>query len=166
LEGVIAFIESAYVWVTIFIMVVALFGLVIPVFPGGVIIWIAALVFGIIEGFEGSGGWIFALITLLMVASALADNVMMGKKAKDAGASWKGIGVALVSALIGSILLTPIVGLLLAPIGLYIYEYRRLGDKEKAKDITKGLALGCGWAFVIRFGLGILKIIAFLFWAF
>ena len=37
------------------VMVISLFGLLIPVYPGLTVIWAAALVFGILVGFESAG---------------------------------------------------------------------------------------------------------------
>ena len=153
-------------WVILGIMVLALFGLVVPIFPGGVVIWLAALVYGVFAGFDAPGGVLFGIMTLLMVASTAADNFLMGAKAIEAGASWRGIGAALLAGLIGGLFLTPIMGLVLAAAALYFTEYLRLGDRDKAIEITKGLMIGCGWAFVVRFGLGVVKIILWAFWAF
>ncbi|PJH74813.1 MAG: hypothetical protein CO064_09985, partial [Anaerolineae bacterium CG_4_9_14_0_8_um_filter_58_9] len=60
---------------TLTFMLFGLFGLVIPIMPGLVIIWVAALGYGIAAGF-GALGWImFAIITLLMIAGSFIDNV-------------------------------------------------------------------------------------------
>ena len=83
------FFGVAFPWFILVGMILGLFGLVIPVFPGGTIIWAGALIYGLVEGFEG-GGWYFGFITALMIASVSADNLFMGGKAKEAGASWRG----------------------------------------------------------------------------
>ena len=160
---------------SLIVMLIGLFGLVMPIFPGGVVIWLAALAYGVLSPghFDGPGKTVFAVITVLMLLSAAADNVMMGAKAKEAGASWRGIILALASGVVFSLLFTPIVGLIVAPLALYFTEYQRLVKLEKpaeearseAKLITKGLVVGCGWAFFIRFGLGILKIGLWSYWA-
>lgn len=154
-------------FVTIMVMLIGLFGLVIPIFPGGLIIWAAALIYGIIEGFGAVGGWMFAIITILAFASAAADNVLMGAKAREAGASWRGIGLGLVAGIVSSFFITPILGMLgVTPLVLFLHENYRLQNKEEALAITKGLMFGFGWAFLARFGLGIIKIILWVIWAF
>lgn len=146
------------------VMIFGLFGLVIPIFPGGVIIWLAALGYGLFSGFGETGGWVFAVITVLMFISAAADNVLMGAKARIEGASWRGIIVGLSSGIIGTIAFPPFGGLIAAPLGLYLTEYIRLGESDTAWLVTRGLLVGCGWAFVVRFGLGVVMIGLWVIW--
>ncbi len=86
------------------VMVIMLVGMIIvPILPGLALIWVGALVFGLIDGF-GVLGWImFALITVLMVGGSILDNVLMGTKAHKEGAPWWVILLALVAAIIGNI---------------------------------------------------------------
>ncbi len=148
------------------VMLVGLFGLVIPIFPGGVVIWLAALVYGLFVGFDLAGGILFALITLLMIAIGLADNFLMGKKARDAGASWRAIILGLSAGILGTLIFPPLGGIIAAPLTLYVVEYIRLGEANKAFTITKGLILGWGWSFVVRFGLGLVMIGLWGIWVF
>ncbi|MEK6220866.1 MAG: DUF456 domain-containing protein [Chloroflexota bacterium] len=160
---------------TLVVMLIGLFGLLMPIFPGGLVIWLASLIYGVLhpEHFGETGGVIFVIITILAILSALADNLLMGAKAKESGASWRGILLALAAGLIFSILFTPIIGLIMTPLTLYLSEYQRLqkldksveAAREEAKIITKGLMIGCGWAFVVRFGLGAAKIALWARWA-
>lgn len=160
------FLGLAFPYAILAVMLVGLFGLVVPIFPGGVVIWAAALVYGLVMGFEGSGIWFFAFITLLMFASTSADNILMGAKALDEGASWRGIIIGLAAGFVTSLFFTPLAGLIAAPFSLYVTEYFRLKDSEKAFQITRGLMIGCGWAFIVRFVLGALKIGLYAWWAF
>ena len=168
MEAFLASISAIFPWLILVFMLLSLFSLVVPVFPGGVVIWLLALIYGWLspEHFSNGGTWIFVLITILMLASAAADNILMGTKAKEAGASWRGIIIALVAGAVGAIVLTPIGGLVLAALSLYLVEYIRLRDSDQALTITKGLMMGCGWSFIVRFGLGIGKIILWAIWAF
>lgn len=149
---------------TLLIMLVGLFGLVVPIFPGGVVIWLAALGYGAATGFSTGGIVIFVVITLLMIASALADNIFMGAGARKSGASWWSIIAALAAGAIFTFIAPPFGGLLAAPVVLYAAEYMRKRDWEQALAITRGMVLGCGWAFVVRFGLGIVKIGLWALW--
>ncbi len=152
----------AWLWtaldVTILVfMLVSQLGLVMPVFPGLVVIWGLALVHALATGFQIGWGWL-ALLTVLMVIGSLADNVLMGAKARQDGASWVSIGMALLGGLVASFFLTPLVGLLAAPLTLYLAEYARRRDAAAAWKVTKALMIGWGWAFVVRFGLGLMMI--------
>jgi uncharacterized protein YqgC (DUF456 family) len=160
------FLGVAFPWVILTIMFFGWFGLVVPIFPGNVVIWGAALTYGLVTDFNSPGLWLFVFITILMFVGVAADNLFMGAKAREAGASWLGIIVALVAGIITSIFFTPLAGLVVAPLTLYITEYIRLKDAEQAIHVTRGMMLGCGWAFVVRLGLGAFQIGLFAFWAF
>ena len=150
---------------TLTFMLFGLFGLIIPIMPGLVIIWVAALGYGIAAGF-GTLGWImFAIITLLMIAGSFIDNVLMGTQARQSGASWVSIAAALVFGLAGNFVLPVIGGLIAALLALFIAEWiRRKNWRESLKSVG-GMAWGCGWAFMIRFIMGVVMIGLWLVWA-
>lgn len=166
-EGFAEAIGIAFPWFLLAIMLLGLGGLVVPIFPGNTVIWAAALAFGLVRGFDGRGLWFFIPMTLLTIAAMAADNIMMGAKAKQAGAAWSSIGIALLAALVSSVVLTPFAGLIAAPLTLFLAEYvRNKQDARLAWVITRGLMIGCGWAFIVRFSLGTLTILLFAWWAF
>ncbi len=89
--------------------VMALGMIVIPILPGLVIIWVAALAYGLAAGF-GVLGWVmFAIITVLMLVGSILDNVLMGTSAHQKGAPWWVILVAMVAAIAGNFIV-PIIG--------------------------------------------------------
>ncbi len=57
---------------TLFVLLVGLFGLIVPVFPGLTIMWLAAVVYALIQNARGlMNGWdwfLLFLITVLMIA--------------------------------------------------------------------------------------------------
>ncbi len=149
--------------ITVFVMLFGLFGLIVPIFPGLVIIWLAALGFGLINGFTTTGWILFTIITLLMVIGNTIDGLLMGAKALEHGADKKAIFWTLVVAVVVSLVLSPIGGLIAAPLTLFWLERGNGHSKEKAWQITRGMLIGWGWAFFARFGIGILMIAL---WAF
>lgn len=159
-------LETSITVITGLTMFVGLVGLIVPIFPGNVVIWVAALIYGISTGFETLGWWMFGLITLLMLAAVSADNILMGAKARASGASWLSIILALLSGVIGTIVFPPIGGLVAAPLILFAAEYVRLRDHTKALQTIRGLLIGWGLAFVVRFALGVFMIGFWAIWAF
>lgn len=145
-------------------MLVGLFGLVIPIFPGNVVMWVAALIYGLIFGFGTEGVILFILITLLTIAAMLGDNVLMGAKARQKGASWLSIFLALFAGVIFTLILPPLGGIIAAPLVLFGAEYFRLNDHREALDVMRGLLVGWGWAFVLRFGIGLVVLVLWLVW--
>jgi len=156
----------AFKFILLAFMLVGLLGLVIPILPGLTIIWVAALAYGLVMGFNLTSGILFGVMTVLMLFGSVIDNIFMGASAKQTGASWLAIGVALAAGVIGSLILPPFGGLVLALIGLFVVEIIRLRDWRKAADSTKSMAMGCGWSVIVRFGIGVLMIGLWLVWAF
>lgn len=147
-------------------MLFGLLGLIIPIFPGNVVMWVAALIYGLIFGFGRVGGIMFAIISLLMLAATLADNVLMGTKAREKGAAWLSILLALAAGVVFTFIFPPIGGIIAAPLVLFLMEYQRLKDSTEATKVVKALLTGWGLAFVVRFGLGIVMIILWGIWAY
>ena len=148
-------LETTLHILTFLTMLFGLFGLIIPIFPGNVVMWLAALVYGLAFGFGKLGGIMFAIITLLMLIAVAADNVLMGAKAREKGADWGSIILALIAGIIGTMIFPPIGGLIAAPLVLYLAELQRQRDADEAKKVVKALLTGWGLAFVVRFGLGV-----------
>jgi uncharacterized protein YqgC (DUF456 family) len=145
-------------------MLVGLFGLVIPIFPGNAVMWVAALIYGLVFGFGTKGVIIFILLTVLTIIAALADNVLMGAKARDKGAAWLSIFLALGAGVLFTIIFPPIGGLIAAPLVLFASEYLRLKDLDQAVEVMRALLAGWGWSFLVRFGIGLVMMILWIIW--
>jgi uncharacterized protein YqgC (DUF456 family) len=158
-------IEQVARGIAIVMMAVGL--LVIPILPGLVIIWVAALGYGIAAGFGALGWSMFTLISLLMVGGSVLDNVLMGAKAHKEGAPWWVVLIALVSAILGNFIIPiPIIGgILAALLVLFLIEWLRLKDARKALSSMRGMLVGCGWAVVFRVIIGLVMIGLWLIWA-
>lgn len=146
------------------VMLLGLFSLFVLIVPGLVIIWIAALIYGIITGFNWISGIILFFITVLMIVGNMLDNIFIGAGAKSQGASWWAIGGALVAGIAGSIFWPPFGGLLAALVGLFLVELIRLRNFKTAYTSTRGMLLGCGWALVTRFAVGGIMILWWVVW--
>lgn len=158
-------IEQAARGIALVMMIMGM--LVIPILPGLVIIWVTALGYGIAAGF-GMLGWImFALITVLMVAGSILDNVLMGAQAHKEGAPWWVVLIALASAIVGTFVIPiPIIGgILAALLVLFLIEWLRLKNARKALASMRGMLIGCGWAAVFRVIIGLVMIGLWLIWA-
>ncbi len=146
------------------IMLVGLFGLVIPVFPGTVVMWLAALGYGVVAGFGTLGIVLFVFITLLMLTGTVVDNLFMGAGARKGGASWSTVGIALLAGVLGTIFFPPLGGLIAAPLAVLLLESYRTGSLEKGWQALRGLAMGWGMSFVVRFGIGVVILLLWWLW--
>lgn len=144
---------------TLFVLLVGLLGLIVPVFPGLTIMWFATLIYAVIQRAAGlMTGWdwfLFAAITVLMIFGNIIDNVIITYKMRDRFVPWSSIIWAFAAGLIASLFLTPIVGLIAAPLGLFMAEVSRLKDRDQAIQSTKAYMIGWGWAFGARFLIGL-----------
>lgn len=146
------------------VMLFGLFSLVMPIMPGLAIIWAAILVYALVTGLTWVSGILFAVITILMLAGGLVDNLFMGAGARMSGASWLSIAVALVAGVIGSILWPPFGGILLALAGIFLVEIIRVRKLRLAWESTRNMAFGCGASVFARFGFGVVMIGLWVLW--
>jgi len=149
---------------TYLVMAVGLFGMVLPIYPGVVIIWAAALIHGLATRFAYLEIWVLVVITILMISGTLVDNLLMGGKARQAGASWLSIAAALLAGLIGTFAFPPFGGIIAAPTLLFLLEYARLRDSQAAWVVTRGLITGWGLTFIARIAIGLAMIITWVTW--
>ncbi len=157
-------LEPAFIWIIQIVILIGLVGLVIPIFPGLVLIWLATLGYGIAKGFSTSGWILFALISLLMLMGSVVDNILMGVGARKGGASWLTVAIALGVGLLGTIVFPPLGGLIAAPLAIFGLELWRQRHWKKAGKAVGGLAIGWGMTFLVRFGIGVLMMICWWVW--
>ena len=154
---------------TLFVLIVGLLGLVIPVFPGLIVMWLATLIYALIENSLGRMAWIdwmlFAFITLLMLGGSVIDNIIIANKMRGHSIPWSSIGLSYLAGILASLFLTPLVGILAAPLALFGTEYLRLRDRKLAFVSARTYMIAWGWSFLAVFGVGVLMLIFWLLWA-
>lgn len=150
--------------VTALVMIGGVFSLFLFVIPGLSIIWLAALAYGLLAGFDLASTILFLIITLLMAFGNIVDQLFMGAKAKQSGASWKSVIFSMLAAFIGSLIFPPFGGIIAALAVLFVFEYLRLRDLHKASDSTGKMAIGCATAAVARFFIGLVMIGLWVVW--
>src|SRR5271169_404211 len=99
-----AFGQAALLVTVLAVMVFGLLSLLTTIIPGLAIIWLAALAYGLLRGFNINGYILFGIITLIFIGGSVADNIFMGSTARQGGASWLSIAVALIGGLAGSLI--------------------------------------------------------------
>jgi len=104
-------------------------------------------------------------MTILMIVGNVLDGVLMGAKALEHGAAKSSLVFALIAGIAASLIFSPIGGLIAAPVALYFSEKNQGHTKEEAIAITKGLMIGWGWAFALRFVIGLMMIGLWVIWA-
>ena len=154
---------------TLLALIVGLLGLIVPVFPGLVIMWLGTLVYAIIQSAAGNmTGWkwfLFGVITVLMITGSIVDNIIIARKMRDKYIPWSSILWAFAAGIVASLFFTPLIGLVAAPVGLFLAESSRLKNRDAAIDSTKAYMIGWGWAFGARFLIGLVMIGFWMIWA-
>jgi uncharacterized protein YqgC (DUF456 family) len=148
------------------VMLVGLVGVLIPVLPDVLLIWGAALGYGLVMGLEGQGVWFFGAITLLGVAALASDVWVSGISAKKSGASIWAVLTGFTVGAAGFFLLGPIgavIGLLL---GIFLFQLIRLREVREAVRTVLGTGLGCGASFVVKYLLALGMFVTWLLWVF
>ncbi len=158
------FLNLSILWLATFFMLLGLVALVVPVLPGLIIMWLAALGYGLASGFSTLGIVVFVVISILVIGGSLVDNLLMGVGAKQGGASWWTILVALLAGLLGTLFLPPFGGFVLAPLAVLLLEYLRLRNLKEAWRSLRGLATGWGAAYFVRILIGLVVIGLWALW--
>ena len=155
--------------ITLFFMLVGLVGLIVPVFPGLTVMWLATLVYALIQWAGGLMTWVdwllFALVTLLMVGGNIADNIIIAAKMRGHEIPWKTILLCYLVGIVVSLFFTPLVGLLASPLALVGLEYLRFRDWKQARESARVFLIGWGASFAVRLGIGLLMILFWMLWA-
>ena len=146
-------------------MAVGLLGLIVPIFPGITVIWLTHLGYGLVTHFSTLGWVLFGVNTVLMVVGVTIDNILMNAKAHKEGAAWSTLALAMLAGILGTVVFPPIGGILAAPLIVLLLEYLRQRDIHKALRTLRGLLIGWGASFVVRFFIGLVMIAIWLVWA-
>jgi uncharacterized protein YqgC (DUF456 family) len=145
-------------------MLVGLAGIILPVLPDVILIWGAALLYGLLVGWGKYGALLFAGISVLGLIGLLADAWVSGLGARRGGASfWSSLG-GLVSGVIGLFVAGPlglIAGMLL---GIFVIEYWIHQDPDRALRAMFGMGVGYGASFIVKILLGLVMIALWVAW--
>jgi uncharacterized protein YqgC (DUF456 family) len=156
--------EAGVITLVAVAMAVGLVGTIVPVVPGLVLIWAAALGYGIAEGFGGPGAFLFGVITIVGLGGVVAGIVLPNRAAGAAGAGrWS----LLLGAALGvaGFFLVPVVGLPLGgALGIYLGEHLRTRDPAVAWRATVATLKGFGLAAAAQFGAGLAMVLLWLGW--
>ncbi len=91
------------------LMAIGVLGTLVPILPGLALVWVAAILYGAVEGFGAIGWTAFAIITALVGLGLWLGIRLPQRSAADAGLSWGGQLVAVGLAVVG-FFVVPVVG--------------------------------------------------------
>lgn len=155
-------LESFGFGLALFFMILGLVGVLVPVLPGLLLIWLTLLIYVILTGFSTLPPLTFTLLTLLAFSTGTAELWLPLLGARTGGASWPSLLFGAIGATVGFV-----VGNLLGAIagygmGIIASEYRKHGDWHLALKASLGGLAGWGVATAVQLGAGLLIIIVFI----
>jgi uncharacterized protein YqgC (DUF456 family) len=163
-------LEALAFGIAVAFMILGLVGIVVPILPGILLIWLTVLAYAVVDGFEAIGWVAFTSITLISIVVGTADIWMSLFGAKKGGAARRAMFFGMIGGVIGFFLfgtLLPIVGNLLGgvlgyAIGVFLGQYHKYRDWELARKASFGGVVGWGVATIIQFAGGVLILLIFI----
>lgn len=155
-------IQVLLVGVVLLVMLIGVIGEILPAIPGMILIWIAALVYALVDGFDRIGWWTIGLMIIIWLIASGIDWIATWVTAKKIGVSWWGLGLSVLGTIIGTIIFNfwgMIIGMIVgALVGEYIHK------REIIKSLKAGGAVVVGFVFggVIKLMMAMTMIFIFL----
>jgi uncharacterized protein YqgC (DUF456 family) len=152
-------------------ILVGLVGVIVPILPGILLIWLTVLAYAIVEGFNSIDWATFVVISLIALVTGTADIWMALFGAKSGGASFLSMVYGVIGAVIGFLVLgaiAPFIGSLFGGIlgysaGVLLGQYQKQRDWNLALKASLGGLAGWGIATILQLGGGLL-ILALFVW--
>lgn len=146
------------------LMAIGLAGVIVPFVPGLPIVWGAALLYGLLNGFGALGWTAMAAITALAALGMAASFVLPERAGAASGASRSTRLFAGVTGVIGFFVI-PIVGFPIgACAGVLLAQYRETADLADATRATVNVLKGFGVGLIAELGSGLAMVLVWAAW--
>ena len=157
-------LQSIFFGVAVVFLLVGLAGVVVPLLPGTLLLWLTVAVYAVAErlnGFAAIDPVTFAVITLIALVTGLSDLWLPLLGAKVTGSSPRSLVYGVAGGILGTFVI-PLLGSIIGyVVGILVGEYRRYGDWNKALRAGWGGLAGWGIATIIQLGGGLIILILF-----
>ncbi len=145
----------------ILFMIIGLVGVIVPILPGTILIWLVVIVYALVAGVESIGWSALIILNIIGLFAGTADLWLPFLGAKATGASKRSMFLGAVGLIAGTMVM-PIVGTVVGYMfGILLGEYQKEQDWNKAIHAALGGVAGWGIATIIQLGGGVLMIIIF-----
>lgn len=150
-------------------MVVGMIGMVVPIIPGTILIWLGVLGYAIVENFQAIDPITLIIISLIGLITGTADIWLALLGARSGGASGLSIFYGMLGGILGFIVLgtvIPIIGGLIGGVigyalGILLGQYQKHKDWNLAIKASFGGIVGWGVATVVQIIGGIMMVAIF-----
>ncbi|MGV9743803.1 DUF456 domain-containing protein [Rhodococcus zopfii] len=130
-------------------ILVGLFGIVVPILPGTILIFGAILLWAILTG--GPTAWaVFAIATVALVVTGIVKYTWPGKRIRQAGVPTRSLVVGGLVGIVG-FFVVPVIGLVLGfLLGTYLSEAQRHRTHRGAWDSTVEATKAVGLSMLVE----------------
>lgn len=131
-------LESLTFGLAILFIVIGLFGTIVPVLPGTLLVWITIVAYAAVTGMTTVGWGTIVAVTPIALVTGTADFWLPMLGAKKTGAGGWSIVLGIIGGIIGTVIL-PLIGTMIG-YGVGIL----LGEMLRHRDFRLGLKAGLG----------------------
>lgn len=153
--------QSLSFGVAVALIVLGIIGVVIPLLPGMLLIWLSIAGYAFLTGFEAITPVWLAVFTLLALVLGSADWWLPMLGARAGGASRRSGLYGLAGGIIGFFVFAFIGSIIGYALGVVIGEYQKHGDWQRALRTSAGGLAGMGLAAAVQLGGGIVMLLLF-----
>jgi uncharacterized protein len=132
-------------------MVIGVLGVIIPLVPGVILCWAATLAWAFFGDVDSAGRWVVvAIATIVALLGLVSKYAWPGRNLKRSGVPNLTLFAGGALGLVGFFVI-PIVGLPIGFIlGVWLAEWRRMGDSRAAWPSTKAALMAAGLSMLIE----------------
>jgi uncharacterized protein YqgC (DUF456 family) len=142
-------------------MFIGVLGTVLPIIPGPIVIFAAALIYALLERFQTIGWPTLVVLGVLTAVATTADIWASSIGAKMGGASGWSVVVGLVGGLVGLVFLSLPGAILGAVAGVLLTEIIRVKDFRSALKAGSGWAIGWVLSTILQLVIGLVMVVIF-----
>ncbi|MCL7452596.1 MAG: DUF456 domain-containing protein [Anaerolineae bacterium] len=144
------------------LMTVGVLGTVLPVIPGTILIFVAALIYAVVEGFQVIGWPTLVVMGLLTAVATTADIWASSVGARIGGASGWSVLFGLAGGVAGLVFFSLPGAVIGAVLGVLLTEMMRVRDWRKALRAGGGWLVGWLLSTVVQLAAGLVMVVIFI----
>ena len=146
------FLQSITFGLVFAFMIIGIIGIIVPIIPGMVLVWLSALVFVFATGFELLSLPAFIIITVIAAITGTAEFWLSAWGAQRGGASKRSLLWGVLGSIVGTLFL-PLIGTIIGyAAGILLSEYQQRADWQAAWRASLGGVAGWGLATAVQLG--------------
>lgn len=143
-------------------MLIGLIGVLVPMVPGTLLIWLTLLVYSLVDGFNAITPPLFLVFTVFAAIIGTADLWLPLLGARVTGSAGSSMLYGVGGGLAGFLAFNLPGALLGYAAGVVLGEYRRRGDWRQALRSSVGGLAGMGVSTLVQVGGSVVLVVAFI----